>query len=88
MGSRDTMKTSRKNVNLFVFNEQDKGSAEMVILHNDKGYYGIVENVFVKPEHRGKGIARKLIDEIKALAATLNLYKIVLTCSEKLIPFY
>ena len=82
------METSRKNVSLFVFKEEDKGSAEMVVLYNKKGYYGIIENVFVEPEHRGKGIAKKLINEMKALAVTLDLYKIVLTCSEKLTSFY
>ena len=82
------MEISRKNISLFVFKEEDKGSAEMVVIYNKRGYYGIIENVFVEPEYRGQGIARKLINEIKALAVTLDLYKIVLTCSQKLTSFY
>ena len=78
----------RSSVNLFTFKEKGKGQVEMVVLSNKKGYYGIIENVFVEEKFRGKGIATKLINEAKYLAETLKLYKIVLTCSDGLIDFY
>tara|TARA_R100001443_G_scaffold4277_2_gene12602 strand:+ start:12200 stop:12556 length:357 start_codon:yes stop_codon:yes gene_type:complete len=82
------MEMKRTSVNLFTFTEKGKGKLEMVVLSNKKGYYGIIENVFVEQEFRRRGIAAKLINEAKCLAETLKLYKIVLTCSKDLIEFY
>tara|TARA_R110000824_G_scaffold9932_11_gene44143 strand:+ start:1654 stop:2010 length:357 start_codon:yes stop_codon:yes gene_type:complete len=82
------MEMKRTSVNLFTLKENGKGQLEMVVLSNKKGYYGIIENVFVEEKFRGKGVATKLMGEAKCLAETLRLYKIVLTCSEELIDFY
>ena len=68
--------------------EQHRGRLEMVVLINKKGSYGIIENVFVKEEYRGQGIASELVETAKSLAAEKKFYKIVLTCSEALLPFY
>ena len=71
-----------------LIDQDDRGKLEMVVMSNDKGSYGIIENVFVKKQHRGKGIASKLVEEAIVLARTKRFYKIVLTCSEDLISFY
>jgi len=66
----------------------EEGDLQMVIMQNEKGQYGIIENVFVKEQFRKQGIATKLVDEAVKLAQKLNLYKIVLTCSEDLTLMY
>lgn len=68
--------------------DKDRGRLEMVVLKNDKGSYGIIENVFVKPKHRGKGIASALLEKAQELAKEKHFYKIVLTCSNELVEFY
>ena len=45
-------------------------------------------NAYVKEEYRGQGIASELVETAKSLAAEKKFYKIVLTCSEALLPFY
>ena len=65
-----------------------RGKLELVTMQNDKGSYGIIENVFVEEEHRGQGIASQLIAEAINLAKEKNFYKITLTCSEDMVYFY
>ena len=74
-------------VKVWVFKEEG-GRLEMIVHSNDKGRYGIIENVFVEQAYRNKGIATKLIEEAKKTANTLDLYKVVLTCSQDLMDFY
>lgn len=77
-----------RSVVWIIEDDQRRGRLEMVVLMNQKGSYGIIENVFVKKEHRKLGIATNLIEAAKSLAAEKKFYKIVLTCSEFLVPFY
>mgnify|MGYP003636948747 FL=1 len=77
-----------KNTTWIIADAEGRGGLEMVMLFGNKGTYGIIENVFTKEEHRGEGVASKLIDAAKTLAAEKNFYKLVLTCSEELKPFY
>ena len=67
---------------------EHRGSADLVVLENKKGSYGIIENVFVKEEFRNQGIASYLIKEAIQTAREKNLYKITLTCAEEMTPFY
>ena len=71
-----------------VEDHQCRGRLEIVVLMNQRGSYGIIENVFVKEEHRRSGVATKLIEAAKSIAVEKKLYKLVLTCSEELKPFY
>ena len=66
----------------------EEGSLQMVLMQNEKGQYGIIENVFVKEQFRKQGIASNLVAEAVKLAKRLKMYKIVLTCSEDLTPMY
>ena len=65
-----------------------EGSLQMVILQNKRGQYGIIENVFVEEEFRGRGIATKLVKKAIDTARKFGLYKITLTCSEDLTSMY
>ena len=68
--------------------ELPEGGLDLVILKNKRGEYGIIENVFVEEEFRKRGIATKLMKQSIELAKTLNLYKLTLTCSDSMTPFY
>ena len=74
-------------INMWAF-EQEGGRLELLVHSNEKGYYGIIENVFVEEEYRKKGVATRLIEEAKEKAELLDLYKIILTCSKDLVDFY
>lgn len=71
-----------------LIDSERRGKLEMVMLQNKSGSYGIIENVFVEEEHRGQGIASQLVTEAVSLAKEKGFYKITLTCSDELTPFY
>tara|TARA_Y100001963_G_C6733840_1_gene425292 strand:- start:218 stop:544 length:327 start_codon:yes stop_codon:yes gene_type:complete len=74
---------------IWTFTDYDsKGSLQLIVLKNDKGSYGIIENVFVKEEFRNKGIATSLIREAIETSRQKGFYKITLTCSDELTYFY
>ena len=76
-------------VRLWTFTDSEsRGSLELVILQNEKGSYGIIENVFVKEEFRNQGIASSLIKEAIETSKQKGFYKITLTCSEDLTAMY
>ena len=81
------MKTKVYNIKVWVF-EEEGGRLEMIVHSNNKGRYGIIENIFVEKEYRNKGVATKLIEAAKDAAETAYLYKIVLTCNKDLMGFY
>jgi len=68
--------------------ELPEGGLDLAIMKNKKGEYGIIENVFVEEEFRGRGIATKLLIQAIELAKQLDLYKVTLTCSDELTYFY
>lgn len=55
--------------------------AYLYLLVNDAhaAPFGAIEDVFVIPEHRGKGHGRRLISQLVCLARTAGCYKIVLS---------
>jgi glucosamine-phosphate N-acetyltransferase len=67
------------------------GSAKLIIeqkfIHK-LSKYGHIEDVIVNKKHQRKGIGQKLIKHIVDYCKENNLYKITLTCNEKLISFY
>ncbi|NCD01107.1 GNAT family N-acetyltransferase [bacterium] len=47
-----------------------------------------IEDVATHPDYQGNGFSSILINEIIAKAKDRNVYKIILNCSNDLIPFY
>lgn len=54
----------------------------------DAGGWGYLGNMFVVPEHRGAGVGRLLLDTLVAHADAAGLERIVLSPSERSVPFY
>jgi glucosamine-phosphate N-acetyltransferase len=52
------------------------------------GKVGHIEDVAVKKEFEGNGIASEIIKKIIPFAKQNGCYKIILDCKDKLIPFY
>ncbi|XP_011501157.1 PREDICTED: probable glucosamine 6-phosphate N-acetyltransferase [Ceratosolen solmsi marchali] len=67
------------------------GSATLVIeqkfIHNC-GLHGLLEDVVVNSEYRGKQLGKLIVAAIKQIATTLKCYKLTLNCQDHLIPFY
>jgi glucosamine-phosphate N-acetyltransferase len=57
-------------------------------LHNNLRCVGHIEDVATHPDHRGKGIATKLINHSIEFCKTNDCYKIVLACNDNNIDFY
>ncbi len=51
----------------------------LVVISNDRHAesYGLLENVYVEPEFRGRGIGTKLLQEIIAEAKRIGCYKLL-----------
>jgi len=62
-------------------NGEELGSAYLYLIRNDlhKEPYGLLEDLLVKEEHRGKGIGSALVKEAIAEAKRLGCYKIIAT---------
>ena len=54
----------------------------------DAGRWGYLGNMFVLPEHRNGGVGRLLLDAVVAHADAAGLVRVVLSPSERSIPFY
>ena len=59
---------------------------ETKLIHGCKKV-GHIEDVVVSPDYRGQGIAKYLIRSLVQLASA-SCYKVILDCTEDLIPFY
>ena len=54
----------------------------------DAGRWGYLGNMYVVPEHRVRGLGRQLLDVVVAHADARGLERIVLSPSERSVPFY
>ena len=54
----------------------------------DAGRWGYLGNMYVRPEHRDRGVGRLLLDALIAHADAHGLERVVLSPSERSIPFY
>lgn len=52
------------------------------------GFVGHLEDLVVDSGLRGKGIGRRVTDQLKAFARSKGCYKIILDCAEANVPFY
>ena len=66
----------------------NQGELDLIIISNKKGDYGIIENVSIEEEYREKGLATELLEKTLEICKSMNLYKVVLTCSGPMISFY
>ncbi len=49
---------------------------------------GHIEDIVVLEKWRNKGIAKKLLENLKQIAIENDCYKIILDCKDELVPFY
>lgn len=79
------MNVEQLNALGFKFSIEDGGNevarTRLYILKNDlhKEPFGFIEDVWVHPDHRGQGIAGRLVEAARKKAAEYNCYKIILT---------
>ena len=52
------------------------------------GKVGHIEDVSVRKEYEGKGVASEIINSLIEVAKENGCYKIILDCKDKLLPFY
>lgn len=57
-------------------------------LHNEAGAWQMIFSVVTTPEQRGRGLAGTVMERVIADARTQKRLGVVLTCKERLIPFY
>ena len=57
-------------------------------MHDPKGAWQMIFSVVTAPEHRRPGYAGMLLEQVKEDSRAENRRGIVLTCKERLIPFY
>ena len=77
-------------VNGFVTDERDL-TDEMYDhpeMHDPNGAWQMIFSVVTAPVHRGEGCARQLLTRVIADAKAEGRKGIVLTCKERLLPFY
>jgi len=83
------------NPNHIIFVAEDGGKIvgsttlliEQKFIH-EGGKVGHIEDVVVSKEFEGRGIGMKLVRSLLEKAETMNCYKTILDCADKLIPFY
>src|SRR5262245_9535020 len=52
------------------------------------GLVGHLEDVVVHRDHGGRGIGKELVEHLIDLAGSLRCYKVILNCTDKLVPYY
>ena len=72
-------------------NRQVIGTATLLIeqkfIHNG-GKVGHIEDVVTRKGYEGKGIGKKIIEELIKIATENECYKVILDCNEKVMEFY
>jgi glucosamine-phosphate N-acetyltransferase len=71
--------------------EQIIGTASLLIEHkfiHKGGRVGTIEDVAVHREFKGQGIGSALVRHLVEEARRLGCYKVLLNCTEQLVPFY
>jgi len=55
---------------------------------HEAGLVGHVEDVVVEETMRGKGMGRRIVEQLMSIARETGCYKCILDCAEKNVPFY
>lgn len=81
---------NQNNLHCFVAkaNEAVLGTATLFILQKTNRKVGLIEDVVVSEQARGKGVGKMLIEHIVKASTQFGCYKTILNCPEKNIPFY
>lgn len=84
---------NEKNISIYVLEENNNMLAAGTILFERKfihnmSLYGHIEDIIVKKEHQKKGYGKLLINKLIDVCKTNHCYKILLDCSNELVPFY
>lgn len=84
---------NEKNISIYILQENNNILAAGTILFERKfihniSLYGHIEDIIVKKEHQKKGYGKLLINKLIDVCKTNNCYKILLDCSNELVPFY
>jgi glucosamine-phosphate N-acetyltransferase len=82
-----------KNHIVLVYEKDNRILASGTLLIEQKlirncGLVGHIEDIVVDKELNGKGIGKKLIEELILYAKNNGCYKIILDCRKEIIPFY
>ena len=62
-------------------------AVELKFIHSN-GSVGHVEDVVTDSEHRRKGLAKRILQELQAAARAFGCYKVILDCAEHNVPVY
>ena len=84
---------NEKNINIYVLEENNNLLAAGTVLFERKfihnmSLYGHIEDIIVKKEHQKKGYGKILIKNLIKECHANKCYKILLDCSNELVPFY
>lgn len=63
-------------------------TARLVVLRRIGGCIGLIEDVVVDSEYRGRGLGRQMVRHLIRKAEEAGCYKTVLSCKTELAPFY
>lgn len=90
---KTTLDKIKQNGDIIICEKEEKiiGSIKLNIEYkiiNNFAKYGYIEDVFVNPNFRKMGIAKKLIDLGILYLKSEDCFKIKLTCSDDLIEYY
>jgi glucosamine-phosphate N-acetyltransferase len=78
---------------VFVYEENNKILASGTLFIEPKiirncGFVGHIEDIVVDKELNGKGIGKKLINELTSYAQNQGCYKVILDCRNEIAKFY
>ena len=88
------IKNLHDNQNIFVYMDENNNilgicsiMIEQKIIHGGKSV-GHIEDLVVDKSVRHKGVASKLLDHVISYGKELKCYKLLLNCTNELVPFY
>jgi len=85
----DFVDNNNHHIRVAVSTSNTVGTASLLIEQKINGRVaGHIEDVVVSKSHRGRGIGGSLIKDLIRVAKKEQCYKVILSCSDKNVPFY